>query len=161
MADYQTVNIDDIVDKGGQPDDGDYIFRLKDVKGKESKSGNPMVIVEFEVVEGDFEGFSIADFFVLTTGGKPFPLGIISLKKLLIAAEHPLEAGFPFPLDAEAVAAIVYERLSGVKLVGQAVTTKNKKDGKMYQRPVITGLAEESEYDDFDFGDGESEDVNG
>ena len=154
MADYKTINIDEIADQGAQVPDGVYTFRLKDVKGSDKKN---MTIAEFEVVSGEFEGFASTKFFLLEKEDKgvvkPFNLGILDVKKTLAAIEKPLEAGYPFPLDGEAIAKILTKRFGNMKVVGEIKTTKNKKTGKEFSGlyitgPYIGGAAEEVE--DFD-----------
>jgi len=136
MSEYKTINIDDIADQGAQVPDGTYTYRLKDTKGTESKSKLPMVIAEFEVTKGEYEGFTTPIFFcLLKKDGTPNTVTILEFKRILANAESPLPKGFGFPLDAEA-ASKIFKKYLGSKKVTGTVT----QDGK-YQRLKITGPA--------------------
>jgi hypothetical protein len=144
MAQYQTVDIDTIADQGARVEDGTYTFRLKEAKGSDKKV---MTIAEFEVVSGEFEGFTATKFFLLINKNKktgneePFSLGILDVKKSLAAIGKPLEPGFPFPLDGEAVAKLLTKRFGNMKVTGVVATTKNKTTQKEFSGLTITGPA--------------------
>jgi hypothetical protein len=138
MSNYQTIDIDSIADQGAQVPDGTYTFRLKEAKGSDKKV---MVIAEFEVVSGEYEGFTATKFFLLVNKDQPFALGILDYKKTLVAAEKSLEKGYPFPLDSAAAAKLFTKKMGNTKVTGTVKTEKNKRDGKEYSRIIITGVA--------------------
>lgn len=138
MSNYETINIDEIADQGAKAPDGIYTFQLKEAKGSDKKV---MVIAEFEITKGEYEGFTATSFFLLVNKDKPFHLGIGEFKRLLVTAGVALEPGFMFPLDSNAAATLLAKRLGNKKLTGKVSSEKNKKDGKTYQRLTITGLA--------------------
>jgi hypothetical protein len=160
MGEYQTINIDEIADQGAKVEDGTYTFRLKEAKGSDKKI---MTIAEFEVTSGGFEGFTATKFFLLVNGDKgPFNLGILDVKKTLAAIGKPLEAGYPFPLDGEAVAKLLTKRFGNMKVTGVVATTTNKKTQKSFSGLTIIepymGEAEEVQEFDEDFSEGFNED---
>ena len=160
MADYQTIDIDSIADNGATVPEGTYTYRLKDTKGTESKSKLPMVIAEFEVTKGEFEGFTTPIFFcLLKKDGTPNTVTILEFKRILTNIENPLPKGFCFPLDADAAAKILKKYVGNKKITGTVT-----QDGK-YQRLKITGpavnvqtLGDDTQFDE-DFDNGEYDEV--
>ena len=70
---------------------GKYIVQAKAAEEKESKSGNPMMYVEFEIIQdehGDtaFEGVVVKHWFVDKENAKGKNWGLIALKKFALAA---------------------------------------------------------------------------
>ena len=143
---YETVSISSISDVGAEAPDGTYVIRLVEAKGKMSKAvePNPMVIADFEILEGEYEGLEISKFFVLNVSrknGKVYAGGIMDFKKTLENVGRPLAKSFPFPLDKDVAANLLTKNLKGLKLNATKTSEVSKKDGKQYSRLQITGLA--------------------
>ena len=137
MAEYQTINIDEIADNGATVPEGTYTYRLKDTKGTTVKfTDRPLVIAEFEVTKGEFEGFTTPIFFaLLKKDGTPNTVTILEFKRILANIGTPLPKGFGFPLDGDAAAKLLKKFIGSRKVIGTVTQDGN------YQRLKITGPA--------------------
>jgi hypothetical protein len=76
--------------------EGDYLVEIEEVKEKESNSGNQMLQMKFNVVEGEYEGRKIFDNYVLTQKA------LWKLKNLFVALEKDVSGIAEFdPKDLE------------------------------------------------------------
>lgn len=166
---YETINISDISDIGATiPNGKGYILRINEVKAlKASAKGHPMFIADYEVVSGEYEGFTVGDLTVLNVtrkNGKVYASGIMKWKRQLAAVGKPLGPDFPFPADSEVASGIIYKALKGLKLkanVDSDVVTKTvdgKEVVKEYKRVEIMGVArgvveEVEDFEEFDGAD--------
>lgn len=76
-------NLDDVKEDTGFEliPKGDYPAIVDELELTESAAGNPMFSVKFKIVEGEFEGRVVFDYWVLGGNGAEFGLG--KLKKFL------------------------------------------------------------------------------
>lgn len=133
---------------------GRYVARLNSVDTRESKSENknPMIVPEFEIVEGEHEGESVQVFHVLTVtqgkNGKPYSRGITDIKKTFnaIGAPIPLTTRIPYGSleNAQKVAELYHKKLKGKKVTLLVTEDKSKGGEKTYTRAQVIGLAEKS-----------------
>lgn len=115
-----TIDIDSIVNTGDFLREGRFTAHLISSEGKDSKAGKPMVIASFVVDKPDehagLEGriyFSLA---VTEKDGRIFAGGIAEAKRTFAAVGKALPAKYAFPLDADAAAKLVAQKLKGVAL---------------------------------------------
>jgi hypothetical protein len=168
MGKYESVNIDDISNQGAEVEDGEYVLRFAAYKALTSKSAakSPMVVIDFDVLEGKFEGFQVGDLSVLNAmtdkSGRTQYLAVSKWKAQMALIGKPFPKGFAFPLDGEAAGKALSRMLGNQRLAATVISEVSKKDGKTYRRVKITGLAPAAstveDVDDQDFDDSEFED---
>lgn len=71
-VDLTNVNIDDVAGKVVVPQDT-YLLLICKAEEKKSKSGSDMIMAQFEIVEGDYEGVKLTHYFTWASEwGKKF-----------------------------------------------------------------------------------------
>jgi len=163
MSNYDSIRIDQIADMGAKPEEGRFVARLSDVKPMRTKTDNhyPMVITVLEIMRGEWEGAEIGKISVLNVSkdkkGRVTAGGIMDLKRTFANVGRPLPVDYAFPLDENAAAALVKQKLGGLLL---DISVSPDKKNPQYTRVQINGVAGESSSDaDFEDFDGEYEDV--
>lgn len=101
------IDLDAIADIGSSVPLGQYHCKLSVCNGKQSKKGNPMLEVRWEVLEGDEIGEEIPMWLSLVAtrsakNGKVYAMGLQEMKA--IAAAVGVQLPKPFPLDASRAA---------------------------------------------------------
>lgn len=155
----ESVNLGEISEFGGFNTVGEYIGRLNRMDPTTSAKGDPMLVVNFEILEGPYEGEEIRFQFWLGArkdkeSGRIFAPGVSEFKQACAMIGQPL-GDIEFKLDAAAAG-----RVFGAQFINKRVRIKvlpdpdrkdkdgNKVEGKWIDgkwqgpvRPKILGLA--------------------
>jgi hypothetical protein len=115
-----TIDVDSIVNTGDFLREGRYTAHLISAEGQMSRADKPMVVATFVVDKPDesagLEGriwFSLA---VTEKDGRIFAGGVSEAKRTFAAIGKPLPSKYAFPLDPDAAAKLVAQKLKGVAL---------------------------------------------
>jgi hypothetical protein len=83
MAD-EVYNLDEILDMGQSLADGDYVGRATSIEPRDSKKGDPMMVVTFEITEGEYAGLTKDKYYFLKQGtsktGRKYCKGISDIR---------------------------------------------------------------------------------
>jgi hypothetical protein len=125
MEPYQgdSVNLGEIAELGGFNKVGEYVARLNRMDPTKSRKGEPMLVVYFEILEGQYEGEEIRFNFWLGARkdkqtGRIFAPGVSEFKHACAAINSPL-GDVEFKLDAQAAG-----RLFGQLFINKRVRIK-------------------------------------
>jgi hypothetical protein len=104
---YGPVSIDEIVEIGQTVPPGRYVVRMISCDAKASSKGNPMLVVTYEVMQGEHEGLEATCYYTLMAvkgkDGRVYAGGLTELRKIFAAVGKPLPAGYKWELGNPSV----------------------------------------------------------
>lgn len=146
------IRVGDVQDTSDFPvvPPGRYIAKLNAIDPRVSKSGNPMIVAKYLILEGDYDGTEVSAMYTLVAtksakNGKTYSRGLIDMQKAYIAVGSPLGENESYKLDPMEAAKQYGARLNPKKFPRLEIIVSEEPDSKdpkkKYTRVEVSGVA--------------------